>query len=145
LWNVAWLWLWNVLCYVHAKGGKMLSKFTFEWAVSLFFFKFSVPVGYTRNRTEFPETETKFPEPEIGTDRFQFLGNRIIRGTEYPNRSVSGTRMPRVTRSLALFSPHLERPTSSSQYQERSARAGGGCLPTCVRSRHGCLTENSSF
>jgi hypothetical protein len=38
VWNVAWLWLWNVPCYVHAKGGKMLSKFTFEWAVSLFFF-----------------------------------------------------------------------------------------------------------
>jgi hypothetical protein len=60
------------------------------------FFKFSVPVGYSRNRTEFPETETEFPEPEIGTDRFQFLDNRITRGTEYLNRSVSDTRMPRV-------------------------------------------------
>jgi hypothetical protein len=35
---------------------------------------------------------------ELGIDRFQFLGTRITRIPEEPNRSVSGTRMPRVTR-----------------------------------------------
>jgi hypothetical protein len=58
------------------------------------FFIFSVPFGNTRNRTELPDPKTELPETELGTDRFQFLGTRI---PEEPNRSVSGTRMPRVT------------------------------------------------
>jgi hypothetical protein len=59
------------------------------------FFIFSVPFGNTRNRTELPDPETELPETELGTDRFQFLGTRITRIPEEPNRSVSGTRMPR--------------------------------------------------
>jgi hypothetical protein len=55
-----------------------------------YFFIFSVPFGNTRNRTELPDPETELPETELGTDQFQFLGTRIIRGTEpisfgYPN------------------------------------------------------------
>jgi hypothetical protein len=83
--------MFPVMCM--QKGAKCYQNLHLnELFLYLFFFKFSVPVGYTQNRTE-----TEFPEPEIGTDRFQFPVNRITRRTEYPNRSVSGTRMPRVT------------------------------------------------
>jgi hypothetical protein len=71
------------------------------------FFNFLVPFGNTRNRTELSETE-------LGTDRFQFLGTRITRIPEEPNRSVSGTRMPRVTYGRQ----NMERPKGSNNISD---------------------------
>ena len=41
-----------------------------------------------RNRTEFTDTEFSRYQVFLGTDRYQFLRNRICNGTEEPNRSV---------------------------------------------------------
>ena len=82
--------MWTFLCiyilhYYYLWNDVKISLWTYYYilfVISLVLF------GKYRNRTEFTDTEFSRYQVFIGTDRYQFLRNRICNGTEEPNWSV---------------------------------------------------------
>jgi len=99
--------MWTFICiyilhYYYLWDDVKISLWTYYYTLSVIN---SVLFGKYRNRTEFTDTEFSRYQVFLGTDRYQFLRNRICNSTEEPNRSVR--YLPNAQGAVRLEHLHL--------------------------------------